>query len=157
MILLKATSLSHRFDYPLFKDISLELHSRESIAIVGVSGSGKSTLLHILSSLLKPNSGEVELFGHNIYTLDDKQLVQLRRHDLGLIYQSHYLFKGFSAYENLEVAAILAGETIDPVLLANLGIETGNRAKSDRTLRRPAAACLYRTDPFQKTASYFCR
>jgi putative ABC transport system ATP-binding protein len=123
MILLKATSLSHRFDYPLFDDVSLELHAGESIAIVGVSGSGKSTLLHILSSLLKPNSGDVELFGKNIYTLDDKQLVQLRRHDLGLIYQSHYLFKGFSAYENLEVAAILAGQTIDPVLLARLGIE----------------------------------
>lgn len=123
MILLKATSLSHRFDYPLFDNISLELHARESIAIVGVSGSGKSTLLHILSSLLKPNSGDVELFGKNIYTLDDKQLVQLRRHDLGLIYQSHYLFKGFSAYENLEVAAILAGETIDPELLVNLGIQ----------------------------------
>jgi len=123
MILLKATSLSHRFDYPLFDNISLELHSRESIAIVGVSGSGKSTLLHILSSLLKPNSGDVELFGKNIYALDDKQLVQLRRHDLGLIYQSHYLFKGFSAYENLEVAAILAGETIDPALLVNLGIQ----------------------------------
>ncbi len=123
MILLKATSLSHRFDYPLFNDISLELHARESIAIVGVSGSGKSTLLHILSSLLKPNSGNVELFGKDIYALDDKQLVQLRRHDLGLIYQSHYLFKGFSAYENLEVAAILAGETIDPELLVNLGIQ----------------------------------
>ena len=123
MILLKATSLSHRFDYPLFNDISLELHARESIAIVGVSGSGKSTLLHILSSLLKPNSGNVELFGKDIYALDDKQLVQLRRHDLGLIYQSHYLFKGFSAYENLEVAAILAGETIDPQLLVNLGIQ----------------------------------
>lgn len=123
MILLKATLLSHRFDYPLFNDISLELHARESIAIVGVSGSGKSTLLHILSSLLKPNSGNVELFGKDIYALDDKQLVQLRRHDLGLIYQSHYLFKGFSAYENLEVAAILAGETIDPQLLVNLGIQ----------------------------------
>lgn len=123
MTLLKATSLSHRFDYPLFNDISLELHSRESIAIVGVSGSGKSTLLHILSSLLKPNSGDVELFGKNIYTLEDKQLVQLRRHDLGLIYQSHYLFKGFTAYENLEVAAILAGETIEKSLLARLGIE----------------------------------
>lgn len=122
MILLKATSLSHRFDYPLFNDISLELHARESIAIVGVSGSGKSTLLHILSSLLKPNIGNVELFGKDIYALDDKQLVQLRRHDLGLIYQSHYLFKGFSAYENLEVAAILAGETIDPALLVSLGI-----------------------------------
>lgn len=123
MNLLKATSLSHRFDYPLFDNVSLELHARESIAIVGVSGSGKSTLLHILSSLLKPNSGNVELFGKDIYTLDEKSLVTLRRHDLGLIYQSHYLFKGFSAYENLEVAAILAGEKIEPALLDRLGIK----------------------------------
>ncbi|MFA6144626.1 MAG: ABC transporter ATP-binding protein [Sulfurimonas sp.] len=123
MTLLKATSLSHRFDYPLFENLSLELIARESIAIVGVSGSGKSTLLHILSSLLKPNSGEVELFGQNIYTLDDASLVKLRRYDLGLIYQSHYLFKGFSGRENLEVAAILAGEKIDPILLKQLGID----------------------------------
>jgi putative ABC transport system ATP-binding protein len=95
MTLLKATSLSHHFDYPLFEDLNLMLNGGESIAIVGVSGSGKSTLLHILSSLLKPNSGNVELFGKEIYALDDKELVKLRRNDLGMIYQSHYLFKGF--------------------------------------------------------------
>lgn len=123
MTLLKATSLSHHFDYPLFEDLNLTLNAGESIAIVGVSGSGKSTLMHILSSLLHPNHGKVELFGKDIYTLDDKALVQLRRHDLGMIYQSHYLFKGFSAYENLEVAALLAQQTIDPNLLKRLGIE----------------------------------
>jgi len=123
MTLLKATSLSHRFDYPLFDDISLELKAKETIAIVGVSGSGKSTLLHILSSLLHPNEGKVELFGSDIYASDEKKLVKLRRNDLGLIYQSHYLFKGFSAYENLEVAAILANESIDNELLKRLGIE----------------------------------
>lgn len=123
MTLLKATSLSHAFDYPLFEDISLDLSAGESIAIVGVSGSGKSTLMHILSSLLHPLKGEVELFGHNIYRLDDKALVKLRRNDLGMIYQSHYLFKGFSAYENLEVAALLSGEVIDPLLLKRLGID----------------------------------
>jgi putative ABC transport system ATP-binding protein len=123
MTLLKATALSHCFDYPLFDTISLELKSGESVAIVGVSGSGKSTLLHVLSSLLKPNSGKVELFGKNIYALNDKELVKLRRHDLGLIYQSHYLFKGFSAYENLEVAALLSQETIDLKLLDRLGIQ----------------------------------
>jgi putative ABC transport system ATP-binding protein len=123
MTLLKATNLSHHFDYPLFETISLTLNARESIAIVGVSGSGKSTLLHILSSLLKPKSGVVELFGQDIYAMHDKELVKLRRHDLGLIYQSHYLFKGFSGYENLEVAAILAGETIDASLLIRLGID----------------------------------
>jgi len=123
MTLLKATSLSHHFDYPLFVDINLTLNAGESIAIVGVSGSGKSTLLHVLSSLLKPNSGNVELFGKDIYALDDKELVTLRRNDLGIIYQSHYLFKGFSAYENLEVAALLAQQSIDLNLLKRLGIE----------------------------------
>lgn len=123
MTLLKATSLSHAFDYPLFEDISLTLNAGESIAIVGVSGSGKSTLMHILSSLLRPLEGSVELFGEDIYHMDDKSLVKLRRNDLGMIYQSHYLFKGFSAYENLEVATLLSGETIDPVLIQRLGIE----------------------------------
>lgn len=123
MILLNATSLSHAFEYPLFEDISLTLNAGESIAIVGVSGSGKSTLLHILSSLLRPDSGRVELFGNDIYTLSDSALVQLRRSDLGLIYQSHYLFKGFSAHENLEVAAILAHQKIDEHLLERLGID----------------------------------
>lgn len=123
MILLKATSLSHAFDYPLFEDISLTLKEGESIAIVGVSGSGKSTLMHILSSLLHPLKGNVELFGEDIYQLDDKSLVKIRRNDLGMIYQSHYLFKGFSAYENLEVSSLLSGEKIDPMLLKRLGID----------------------------------
>jgi putative ABC transport system ATP-binding protein len=123
MTLLNATSLAHAFDYPLFDDISLKLEAGESMAIVGVSGSGKSTLMHILSSMLRPNQGKVELFGEDIYSLGDAELVKLRRNDLGLIYQSHYLFKGFSAYENLEVAAILANQKIDPVLLERLGIE----------------------------------
>lgn len=122
MTLLKATSLSHAFDYPLFDDVSLTLNEGESMAIVGVSGSGKSTLMHILSSQLHPLKGSVELFGNDIYRLDDKALVKLRRNELGMIYQSHYLFKGFSALENLEVAALLSGETIDMALVERLGI-----------------------------------
>ncbi len=123
MTLVHATSLSHAFDYPLFEAISLRLEAGESIAIVGVSGSGKSTLMHVLSSMLKPQAGTVELFGKDIYALGDAELVKLRRYELGLIYQSHYLFKGFSALENLEVAALLARETIEPELLRRLGIE----------------------------------
>ncbi|MFZ5374223.1 MAG: ABC transporter ATP-binding protein [Campylobacterota bacterium] len=123
MTLINATALSHAFDYPLFADVSLRLESGESIAIVGVSGSGKSTLMHVLSTMLRPDSGRVELFGKEIYALSDMELVRLRRNELGLIYQSHYLFKGFSAYENLEVAAILADETIDTHLLERLGID----------------------------------
>ncbi len=122
MTILNATHLSHAFDYPLFRDVSLSLNRSQSLAIIGVSGSGKSTLLHILSTLLQPKSGEVELFGNNIYALSNKELIALRRHDIGLIYQAHYLLKGFSARENLEVASILSQEDIDETLLQRLGI-----------------------------------
>jgi len=122
MNLLSAKNLSHSFDYELFSDVSLELNRNESIAIIGISGSGKSTLLHILSTLLKPDSGTIELLGENILALKEKKLSHLRRNELGLVFQSHYLFKGFSAYENLEVAEILSQEPIERRLLDRLEI-----------------------------------
>jgi len=70
-LLLEAENLSHRFDYPLYQDISLSLYGGQSIAIVGRSGSGKSTLLHTLSTFLKPNTGTVKLFGKDIYSLKE--------------------------------------------------------------------------------------
>ncbi len=123
MTILKATNLAHTFDYPLFSDVNISLNSSESLAIIGISGSGKSTLLHILSSLLEPKEGDIELFGKKIYELKQKELISLRRHDIGLIYQAHYLLKGFSAYENLEVASILASQEIDETLLKELGVD----------------------------------
>lgn len=122
MNLLTAKELSHRFDYELFQDVSLTLDEGDSIAIIGISGSGKSTLLHILSSLLKPKEGSVSLFGEDIYALNQKRLAQIKREELGLVFQSHYLFKGFSAYENLEVAAMLSNNAVEDELLKRLGI-----------------------------------
>lgn len=122
MNLLSAKNLSHTFEYELFSDISLELDEKESIAIIGISGSGKSTLLHILSTLLKPDAGSISLFGEDVSKLSKKRLTQIKRDLLGLVFQSHYLFKGFSAYENLEVASMLSQNDIDESLLKRLGI-----------------------------------
>ncbi|PHR56857.1 MAG: ABC transporter ATP-binding protein [Arcobacter sp.] len=123
MTLLNATNIAHDFEYPLFTDINLSLDAHESMAIIGASGSGKSTLLHILSSLLKPKEGKVELFNKDIYALKKQELVEMRRNDIGMVFQSHYLFKGFSAYENLEVAAKLSNTEIDESVLDSLGIK----------------------------------
>ncbi len=122
MQLLNAKSLAHNFDYPLFDDINLTLDTHESMAIIGASGSGKSTLLHILSSLLKPNAGEVELFGKDIYKLKKNELVKMRKDEIGMVFQSHYLFRGFSGYENLEIASILSNNAIKEEYLDGLGI-----------------------------------
>lgn len=123
MNLLSAQNLSHTFDYELFHGVSLELNARESIAIIGISGSGKSTLLHILSTLLKPNHGSVKIFGEEVSSMSNKRLSQIKRDEIGLVFQSHYLFKGFTSLENLEVAAILSNQNIDEKLLERLSIE----------------------------------
>ena len=89
--MLKAINLKHSFDYLLFENINLKLNKKDKIAIVGSSGSGKSTLPHILSSFLKPQSGEVFLEGKNIYSLKDKELIEFRKKKIGIIFQFHYL------------------------------------------------------------------
>ena len=123
MNLLSAKNLSHTFDYQLFSQVSLDLNEGESIAIIGVSGSGKSTLLNILSTLLKPDEGFVSIFGEDVSSMSKKRLSQIKRDEIGLVFQSHYLFKGFTCLENLEVAAILSNQEIDKNLLKRLKID----------------------------------
>lgn len=122
-ILLNAKNLTHEFDYKLFENINLSLKEKETIAIIGVSGSGKSTLLNILSSLLAPKYGEVIYNDEDIYKIKKKKLLNIRREDFGIIFQAHYLFRGFSANDNLEIATLLSGNTIDKELLKRLNID----------------------------------
>ena len=122
-VLLQATGLSHAFDYPLFEQVDLTVRENEKTAVIGVSGSGKSTLLHILATLLKPLEGEVKLLGSNIYDLDPRAQLAIRRHEIGIVFQFHYLFKGMSAAENVEIATLLSETEPDEELLLRLGIE----------------------------------
>lgn len=122
-ILLTAKKISHNFDYKLFENINLQLKKHETIAIIGKSGSGKSTLLNILSSLLKPKSGEVIFDNKDIYKEKKSKLLNIRREDFGIIFQAHYLFRGFSANDNLEIAKLLSGNNIDNELLKKLDID----------------------------------
>jgi len=120
--LLEVQNLSHSFEYNLFSDINFTLKPKESISIVGVSGSGKSTLLHICATLLKPDSGQVALFGKDLYKQKNRDILKMRREDVGIIFQSHYLFKGFNAFENIELATLLNDTKIDDDLMKKLGI-----------------------------------
>ena len=122
MEILKGANLGFAYDYALFENVNLALNVGESTAILGVSGCGKSTLLHILSTLLKPDSGEVIYKQKSLYELSQNELIKIRRLDFGIIFQSHYLFKGFSARENIELASILSNEPIDAAYLEALKI-----------------------------------
>jgi putative ABC transport system ATP-binding protein len=121
--LLDVRAISHNFDYPLFQDINLSLNHQETIAIIGVSGSGKSTLLNIFSSLLIPNKGEVYYNNKNIFSLKTKNLLNIRRNDFGIIFQTHYLFRGFNADENLKISELLSENKVNNKLLEALKID----------------------------------
>lgn len=121
--MLKALNLSHKFDYLLFNDINLDIKSATTTAIMGVSGSGKSTILHILSTLLSPTDGEVIYNDKSLYKLNSDELLKIRRYDFGIIFQAHYLFKGFNGFENIELATILSGQKINLNLLKALKID----------------------------------
>ena len=122
-ILLSARRLSHAFDYPLYHNVSLEIGRGESVAVMGRSGSGKSTLLHTLAGLIEPREGEVLLFGESLRSMDEQRMEMLRRYKTGIVFQAHYLFKGMTGRDNIEIAAMLAGRSTDEAILKRLGID----------------------------------
>lgn len=122
--LIDANDISHSFENDLFSNVTLRIKEKESIAILGVSGSGKSTLLNNLSTMLAPKNGVISLCGVNdIYSRNQDIILQLRRERIGIIFQSHYLFRGFSALENLQVTSILTKKPIDMELLKFFNID----------------------------------
>jgi lipoprotein-releasing system ATP-binding protein len=89
-------------------DFDLELEAGESLAITGPSGSGKSTLLHILGTLDRPDSGEVEIAGQRPFELDDDALAAFRHRHIGFVFQEHFLLPQYSVLENVLLPTLVA-------------------------------------------------
>ncbi|THF83546.1 ABC transporter ATP-binding protein [Cohnella fermenti] len=83
----------------------------EQAALVGPSGSGKSTLLHLISGVLRPTSGSIQLLGRELGSLSEAELDRFRAKHIGYVFQSFNLLPGFSAAENV-MAAMGFGRTI---------------------------------------------
>src|SRR5262249_42720299 len=89
--------------------VKLALWAGQSIALVAPSGSGKSTLLHIAGLLETPDEGEVYVAGAPTSQLTDIERTQIRRTDIGFVYQSHRLLPEFSALENVMLPQMIRG------------------------------------------------
>jgi len=117
--------------------VKLALWAGQSIALVAPSGSGKSTLLHIAGLLETPDEGEVYVGGAPTSQLTDIERTQIRRTDIGFVYQSHRLLPEFSALENVMLPQMIRGlkrlETVkrSSEILSYLGL-------GDRLRHRPA-------------------
>ncbi|WP_445939219.1 ABC transporter ATP-binding protein [Pseudomonas sp.] len=93
----------------ILHDLSLELVSGDSLAIVGSSGSGKSTLLGLLAGLDLPSSGSVVLAGNDLASLDEDQRARIRAEHVGFVFQSFQLLDSLNALENVMLPLELEG------------------------------------------------
>ena len=93
-------------------DVTFEVNKGEFLAVIGRSGSGKTTLLNIIAGLDRASSGHVFISGQDVSAMNDKELTELRRHQLGFVFQSFGLLPLLSAYENVEIALRIAGASI---------------------------------------------
>lgn len=104
--MLKTNSITHSYGdqenlVTVLENVSIEIAKNSFTSIVGRSGSGKSTLLSVLSSLLKPQKGEIFYKGEEITKLGRTKIDRLRSEDFSIIFQSHHLLPYLTAHENV--------------------------------------------------------
>lgn len=130
-IMVVAKALSKRVatqagDLTILSEVSLEIKSGESVAVVGVSGSGKSTLLGLLAGLDEATSGKVILAGQDLSQLDEDGRAVLRGKYVGFVFQSFQLLPTLTALENvmlpLEILGVGGAEKKALSLLGRVGL-----------------------------------
>ena len=121
----------------VLKGIDLSIGRGEIVSIVGPSGAGKTTLLQIMGSLDRPDSGQVNYDGTDLFSLSERRLAQFRNRNIGFVCQFHQLLPEFTLEENVAIPAMIGGESrsaaIDKArrLISYLGL-------SERASHKPA-------------------
>ncbi|MGO2128795.1 MAG: ABC transporter ATP-binding protein [Pseudoalteromonas prydzensis] len=98
-------------DLPILSDITFNVKSGDSVAVVGASGSGKSTLLSLLAGLDQSTQGSIYLDCEPLHELDEEARAALRAAKVGFVFQSFMLVQSLTALENVMLPAELAGES----------------------------------------------
>lgn len=100
--------------------INLTIYEQEFVAIMGKSGSGKTTLLKLLGMLDRPTEGKVFFKGEDSDDLRGDRLAEIRRREIGFIYQDYYLMDSLSVKENIMLPQILDHRPVEECLNATL-------------------------------------
>jgi glycine betaine/proline transport system ATP-binding protein len=86
---------------PAVHDASIEVNAGEILVLMGLSGSGKSTLVRCLSRLVEPTGGEILFEGKSLLSASDKELIEIRRHKMGMVFQHFALFPHRTVLDNV--------------------------------------------------------
>ena len=110
----------------VLKDINLTTKKKETISIVGESGSGKTSLIMLISGLEKATSGKIFFQNHEITKLEEDKVSEIRRKNIGIVFQSFYLIPNYTAVENvaltLELNKFKNSEKEAKILLDRFGL-----------------------------------
>ena len=106
LLKLSRVSLSYNTDNNLInvlQDVSFEVDYKETISIVGESGSGKTSLIMLIGGLEKASSGKIQFKEFEISNLKEDQISEIRRKNIGIVFQSYYLIPNYTALENVSL------------------------------------------------------
>ena len=122
---------------PVFRIASLSLGRRESIVLTGRSGTGKTTLLHLIAGLLSADAGSIVVDGRAVSDMSESERDTFRAQTIGCVFQTLHLLHGFTALENVLLAAAFAGKKQGSSerareLLVRLGLERKLHTRSHR-------------------------
>jgi len=100
---------------PVLRGVDLDIRANELLVVLGESGSGKSTLLNLIGGIDSPTSGTIRFDGRDLATMDERGLTQYRRDFVGFVFQFYNLVPTLTAAENVNVAAEVADDPLDPL------------------------------------------
>ena len=145
------------FHVVALKDVDIDIHGGEFVALMGPSGSGKSTLLHLIAAMDIASGGQIRVLGQDLRAMNDRQIAHWRNENIGFIFQSFNLIPVLTALENVELPLKLTNlkkqERIDhattALKLVGLGDRLGHfpRQLSGGQEQRVAIARAIVTDP----------
>ena len=137
----------------ILRGISLAIMPGETVALVGPSGSGKSSLMMVVAGIERPSAGQVVVAGQDLASLDESGLARLRRHHIGIVFQSFHLLPTMTARENVAVPLELAGRR-DAFALAEAALATGRARASAGAL---SGAAVGRRAAARRDRARLCR
>jgi glycine betaine/proline transport system ATP-binding protein len=106
-----AAEMRAKAHIPAAIDVGFDVHVGETFVIMGLSGSGKSTVIRCLSRLIEPEHGQVLLDGENLLAKSDRELIEIRRHKMGMVFQNFGLLPHLTVVENISFPLRLQGLT----------------------------------------------